>query len=103
MISQGEPARRLPRAWTEGCADRSIGFTLIELLVALAVLGLALALISGYKPPWSRGLGIEATAAELAAGLRLARSQAIVGNHPIVFDVDMVGHRYRIGAAPPRR
>ena len=52
MISQGEPARRLPRAWTEGCADRFIGFTLIELLVALAVLGLALALIWTFNAPF---------------------------------------------------
>src|SRR5260370_17295670 len=103
MTSQGEPARPLPRARSKRCADRSGGFTLIELLVALAVLGLALALISGYKPPWSRGLGIEATAAELAAGLRLARSEAIVGNRPIVFDLDLIGHPYRIGSPPPRR
>jgi general secretion pathway protein H len=103
MISRCEPALRLPRAWTERGADRSSGFTLIELLAVLAILGLALALISGYKPPWSRGLGLEATAAELAAGLRLARSEAIVGNRPIVFDLDLIGHRYKIGAAPPRR
>src|ERR1700724_4700569 len=103
MISRGEPALRLPRAWTERCADRSGGFTLIELLAVLAILGLALALISGYKPPWSRGLGIEATAAELAAGLRLARSEAIVTNRPVAFDLDLIGHRYRVGTAPPRR
>jgi len=71
--------------------------------VALAVLGLAVALIAGYKPPWSRGLGIEATAAELAAGLRLARSEAILTNRPVAFDLDLIGHRYRVGAAAPRR
>jgi general secretion pathway protein H len=103
MISRCEPARQLSRAWAERCADRSGGFTLIELLVTLAILGLALALISGYKAPWSRRLGLEATAAELAAGLRLARSEAIVGNRPIVFDLDVIGHRYRIGSAPPRQ
>jgi len=37
--------------WTEPSVDREGGFTLIELLVVLAVLGLALALIAGYKPP----------------------------------------------------
>jgi general secretion pathway protein H len=72
-------------------------------MVALAVLGLALAVVAGYKPPWSRGLGIEATAAELAAGLRLARSEAILTNRPIAFDLDLIGHHYRIGTAAPRR
>ena len=56
--------------------DRGGGFTLIELLATLAVLGFTLVLIAGYKPPWSRGLGLRATAAELAAGLRLAGSEA---------------------------
>ena len=89
--------------WTNPCSDRAGGFTLIELLVSLAILGLALSLIAGYKPPWSRGLGLQATAAELAAGLRLARSEAILSNRPVLFDLDLIGHRYRIGAAPPRR
>jgi general secretion pathway protein H len=79
------------------------GFTLIELLVSIAILGLALALIAGYKPPWSRGLGIEATAAELAAGLRLARSEAILTNQSVVFDLDLIAHRYRVGTGLPRR
>src|SRR6516165_3945070 len=89
--------------WTEPSVDRAGGFTLIELFVVLAVLGLALALIAGYKPPWSRGLGLKATAAELAAGLRLARSEAILSNGSVAFDVDLVGHRYRVGTGTPRR
>src|ERR1700726_5338659 len=91
---QPQPCRTKP------VSVHGAGFTLIELLVSLAVLGLALALIAGYKPPWSRGLGIEATAAELAAGLRLARSEAIVTNRPVAFDLDLIGHRYRVGTAP---
>jgi len=83
--------------------NRCSGFTLIELLVTVAILGLALSLIAGYKPPWSRGLGIEATAAELAAGLRLARSEAILSNRSVAFDLDLVGHLYRVGAGAPRR
>lgn len=83
------------------CARRG-GFTLIELLVTLAILSLALVLIAGYKPPWSRGLGIDATAAELATGLRLARSEAILANRPVAFDLDLIGHRYRVGKGTPR-
>ena len=86
----------------ERCSVRDDGFTLIELLVSLAILGFALTLIAGYKPPWSRGLGLQATAGELAAGLRLARSEAILSNRPVLFDLDLIGHRYRIGTGTPR-
>src|SRR5712671_6897768 len=103
MISRSKPGSRAQPGWSEACPGRCGGFTLIELLVSLAVLGLALALIAGYKPPWSRGLGIQATAGELAEGLRLARSEAILTNRPVAFDLDLIGHRYRVGTAAPRR
>lgn len=72
------------------------GFTLIEIVVVLAVVGFALAVVVGYKPPWSKGLDLEATAAELASQLRLARSQAIAGNRPVALDLDLVGKHYRV-------
>jgi|SRR5215467_9032213 general secretion pathway protein H len=78
-------------------ARPSGGFTLIEVLVTLTVLGFALVLVTGYKPPWSRSLGLKGTAAELAADLRLARSEAIARNRSVAFDVDVNAHRYRIG------
>ena len=87
---------------TKPSVDRANGFTLIELLVSLAILGLALALIAGYKPPWSQGLGLRTTAAELAAGLRLARSEAILSDRPVAFGLDIIGHRYRVGTGTPR-
>ncbi len=83
-------------------ASRASGFTLIEVVVVLAVLGVALALIVGYKPPWSRGLGLRGSAAELASGLRLARSEAISRNRPVTVELDLAAHRYQVGAAPPR-
>jgi general secretion pathway protein H len=89
MTLRPEPVLRRPTVGTAG-------FTLIEVIVTLAVLGLALVLITGYKAPWSRGLGLKGTAAELASGLRLARSQAIVRNRPVALDLDLSGHRYRV-------
>src|SRR6516225_12027375 len=83
--------------------DRCRGFTLIEVIVTLAILGFALVLVAGYKPPWSSGLGVRGTAAELAAGLRLARSEAISRNRPVAFDIDVTGHRYRVGNGTERR
>jgi general secretion pathway protein H len=79
------------------------GFTLIEVIVTLAILGFALVLVTGYKPPWSSGLGLKGAAAELASGLRLARSEAITRNRPVAFDLDLTGHRYRVGTGAERR
>lgn len=81
---------------------RREGFTLIEVIVTLAILSLALVLVAGFKPPWSSGLGLRGTAAELAAGLRLARSEAIAGNRSVAFDIDLAGHRYSVGAGKVR-
>ena len=83
--------------------DRCCGFTLIEVIAVLAILGFALALVAAYKPPWSSGLGVKGTAAELASGLRLARSEAIAHNRSVAFSLDVTGHLYRVGARPERR
>jgi general secretion pathway protein H len=85
-----------------GDVGREAGFTLIEVIVVLAVLGFALALIVGYKPPWSSGLGVRGTAAELASGLRLARSEAISRNRPITFKIDLSDHHFQIGTSAVR-
>lgn len=85
------------------CADRQRGFTLLEVLVTLTILGLATVLIVGYKPPWSRTLGIRGAAAEIAAALRLARSEAIVRNRPIRFEIDVDRHVFQIDTGPAQR
>lgn len=94
MTSRCNRTRLLP--------DRCRGFTLIEVIVTLAVLGLALVVVTGYKPPWSSRLGVKGAAAELAAGLRLARSEAIARNRPVAFSIDVTGHLYRVDARPER-
>ena len=78
------------------------GFTLIEILVTLAILGLALGLIVGYKPPWSSTIGLRGAAAQIAAGLREARSEAIAQNRSTSFDIDLAQHRFQVGAGPVR-
>lgn len=78
------------------------GFTLLEILVVLAIFGLSLVLVSGFRPPWSKGFHLDSAAAELAAQLRLVRSQAIAGNRAAIFELDLDGRRYRSGMAAPR-
>jgi general secretion pathway protein H len=99
MTSPCEPGPQ-PAAPRHG---HEAGFTLLELIVTLSILGLALALIVGYKPPWSSGLGLRGTAAELASGLRLTRSEAILRNQSTAFELDLAGHRYRVGSGAVRQ
>jgi general secretion pathway protein H len=79
------------------------GFTLIELLVTLAIVSFALVLVVGYKPPWSRALGLRGAAAEIVDGLRVARSRAIAQNRATRFEIDLNGHRFQIDSDPVRQ
>src|SRR5437870_4372472 len=75
------------------------GFTLIEVLAVLAILGVAVALVTSYRAPATRALDLRASAAAVASGLRLARSEAILKNRAVTFDLDLASHRFRAGSA----
>ncbi len=70
------------------------GFTLIELIVVLAVAALimvvAVPMLSNAVP----GVALKGTAREIAAGLRQARGEAIVGNRETTFTVDLARRLY---------
>ena len=79
-------------------AAKVAGFTLIEVFVVLAILGLALAMVARYGAPSSRGLDLRGSAGTVASGLRLARSEAILRNRSVSFDLDLATHRFRPGS-----
>src|SRR5436305_560509 len=83
--------------------QQQAGFTLVELLVTLAIVSFALVLVVGYKPPWSRALGLRGAAAEIVDGLRVARSRAIAQNRATRFEIDLNGHRFQIDSGPVRQ
>ena len=98
MTSWGKPQ---PPAVIASC-DGQAGFTLLEMIVVIAILGLALTLIVGYRPPWSGALGVRGVASELASAFRLARSEAISQDSSVSVVIDVASHRYRIGEGPVR-
>jgi general secretion pathway protein H len=62
-----------------------------------------MALVVGYKSPVSSGLDLRGSAAALASGLRLARSEAILNDRAVVFGLDLAGHRFQPGSGPARQ
>jgi general secretion pathway protein H len=92
--------RTPPRAGAAWYRPGALGFTLIELLVVLAILGFALVLVIGYGSPVGRRLDLRSSAAAVAAGLRIARSEAILNNRAVPFELDLASHRFRSGTGP---
>ncbi len=98
--SPGPGRRGRHAAAAHGAGER--GFTLIETLVVMALLGMVGALIVSRGPQRSATLELKGVAGEVAQGLRLARTQAILQNKPVAFVVDLAGRSFRVGQTAPR-
>ena len=82
---------------------REGGFTLIEMLAVVAVLGLAVVLVTARGPARPRGIDLHASATELAETFRLARARAIAGNHVTQVLVDAEAHAVQMTDGAARR
>ena len=76
------------------------GFTLLELIVTLAVLGLAVAVVTPAIGRGTEGLRVRAEVAGFAATLRHAREQAITTQRPYRVAVDGDRHRLTVTTLP---
>lgn len=74
---------------------RGAGFTLLELLLALAIAGLATAvLIPSLRH--SSGVDLRAAARDLATGLRYARNRALAGGTSVTLRLDLDTGRFEV-------
>ncbi|AGA88924.1 general secretion pathway protein H [Thioflavicoccus mobilis 8321] len=83
---------------TASCSlrPRVRGFTLIELLVVLALMGAILAITPPLIGKALPGVELKAAARRTAAGLRLARAEAIRSGRDAAFILDVEAHRFRV-------
>lgn len=76
------------------------GFTIIELLVVMVIMALAYTLASPMVSSGVSGTELKASARQLAAGLRKARSEAISRRTESALTVDVEGHRFQLSGDP---
>ncbi|MEO1751953.1 GspH/FimT family pseudopilin [Thiofaba sp. EF100] len=79
------------------------GFTLIELLVVMLIAGLVLTVTPPLLTAALPGLQARSSAQQLAAGLRMARGQAMAGGGEAVLVLDLARHSFRVGSRPEVR
>ena len=72
------------------------GFTLLELLVVLALATLLIALVPPLISAALPGVELKSSARKVAAGLRLAREEAIRHGRDVAMIVDLEDHSYQV-------
>lgn len=72
------------------------GFTIIELLVVMVIMALAYTLASPMISSGVSGTELKASARQLAAGLRKARSEAISRRQESSLTIDVEGHQFQL-------
>lgn len=72
------------------------GFTLLELLVVLALATLLIALVPPLISAALPGVELKSSARKVAAGLRLAREEAIRNGLDVALTIDLEDHSYQV-------
>jgi general secretion pathway protein H len=87
---------RTDRAVRRGLRARARGLSLLELLIVLMIIGF----VSAIAIPMLRGgvsnAELKGAARQLAAGLRLARSEAVTQRRETFLVVDLAGRRFKV-------
>lgn len=105
-LSNGDSKVSVPSALRPRPYALSCGFTLLELMVVLAIAALLLAITPPLVTSAIPGVELKASARRVAAGLRLAREEAIRSGRDSAFTLDLeertfhVDGGYRNGKLP---
>lgn len=73
---------------------RERGFTMLELVVVMAIIAMAMALILTVSGKGASSADLKASARSLAAGLRAAQSNAMVGRRDALLTIDVEQRLY---------
>lgn len=73
------------------------GFTLIELLVVMVIMVLAYGMTAPMISAGVSGAELKAAARQIAAGLRKARSEAVVRKDEVALTVDVEQRQFQLG------
>jgi general secretion pathway protein H len=76
------------------------GFTLIELVVVLVVMSLMVAMVAGRGSPVSPSTHARGAIRSISGALRAARSEAVMSNRSVVFNLDTANRRFWWGTQP---
>jgi general secretion pathway protein H len=87
---------------TSPCRRRlAAGFTLIELVVVLVVMSLMVAMVAGRGSPVSPSTHARGAIRAISGALRAARSEAVMSNRSVAFNLDTANRRFWWGNQPP--
>lgn len=77
---------------------RAAGLSLLELLITLALMALVVAIAVPMLGSGVSTTQLRAAARELAAGLRLARSEAVAGRADTLLSIDLARRSFRVAS-----
>src|SRR5690242_2470242 len=80
--------------------DRPAGFTILEMLIVLALMAIIASVVIPIFGPGVSTTELKRSARELAAGLRLARSQAIAQRAESLLELDVANRAFRVPPDP---
>jgi len=99
-MRQGGRADALARGAPRAAGSSAAGLSLLELLIVLMLMAIIASVVIPIFGPGVSTFELKRAAREIAAGLRLARSQAIATRSEAILELDVAQHAFRVPPDP---